>query len=187
MHGAQVLGQGLLQQAWDPVALLYAGAWPLPTVCPRGALFAWMLGGQSSHSVPVPHLPYHVAKCAQPCSALQPGAEPEASPLTVAALLELGAVTSIPQSHNYHHLAWVSDLEQGAAQPGRPPAASRPTTGDSFVVHNNNHDDNSCHLLDTRCGPGSGLGALHAERDPLLLLPSFPPASSTSPGLDHNR
>lgn len=71
-------------------------------------------------------------------------------------------VTSIPQSHNYHHLAWVSDLEQGAAQPAPPPAASRLATGDSLVVHNNNNDDNSCHLLDTRCGPGSGLGVLHA-------------------------
>lgn len=34
------------------------------------------------------------------------------------ALLELGTVTSIPQSHNYHHLAWVSDLEQGAVSLG---------------------------------------------------------------------
>lgn len=94
---------------------------------------------------------------------LKPGAEPEASLLTTVAVLELGTVTSIPQSHNYHHLARVSDLEQGAAQPALPPAASRPTTDDSFMVHNNNNDDNSYHLLDTRCGPGTGLGVLHAE------------------------
>lgn len=32
------------------------------------------------------------------------------------AVLDLGTVTGVPQSSNYCHLVWVSDLEQGAGQ-----------------------------------------------------------------------
>lgn len=32
------------------------------------------------------------------------------------AVLDLGTATGIPQSRNYCHLAWVSDLEQEAGQ-----------------------------------------------------------------------
>lgn len=150
-----------MPQAWIPVVLLHAGGGLLAhCVSTRGP----SLPGARRDSLHTLSLHCsHLAIWLKLCSAVQPGTEPEVSGLIAVAILELGTVASIPQSHNYHHLAWVSDLEQGAAQPAPPPAASRPTTGDGFVVHNNNNDDNSYHLLDTRCGRGSGLDALYAE------------------------
>lgn len=98
-----------------------------------------------------PALPHHVARI----SALFHRREQSQGHWThlAEAVLDLGTVTGIAQSSNYCHLVWVSDLEQGAGSM-RSPAASRPTPGRAVAVHNSNNDGNSCHLLDTYCGPG---------------------------------
>lgn len=114
------------------MVLSYVGTRPLPHCVPmRGSP---LLGARRdclpTMSLYCP-LPCHMVNCANLCSVWQPRAEPKASRLTAVAVVELGTVTSIPQSRNYHHSAWVSDLEPGMARPALPPAASRPTTGGS--------------------------------------------------------
>lgn len=180
---AQAPGMGSQQQAWNFVVLLHAGC---QASIHEGLSFPGCREGQYSHSIPVLYPPCHRVSCANHCSALQPTAEPEASWLIAVAVLELGTDSSHPQSRNYHHLAWVSDLEQGAAQPALPPAASRPTTGNSFAVHNNNSDDNSSHLSDTRCGPGSGSGFYMQNRAYFCSSPSSPLPAPPALGLLQN-
>lgn len=76
---------------------------------------SWSHRRDSVSVLPIPPaLPHHVARI----SALSHRREPSQghwAPLAEA-VLDLGAVTGIPQSSNYCHLVWVSDLEQGAGQ-----------------------------------------------------------------------
>lgn len=109
-------------------------------VCPQGV---WWVAGETVFSprpCTAPASPY--GQLCKPLLSLAAGAEPEASRRIAVAVLELGTVTHVPQSRNYQHLVWVSELEQRAAWPALPPAASRPMSGDSFVVCNNTNDDN---------------------------------------------
>lgn len=138
-----------------------------------GALPFWSHWRNSLLMLPIAPALLH---CVVRISALSHRREQSQGPQThlAEAVLDLGTVTGIPQSSNYCHLVWVSDLEQGAGQhAGLPLPADQPraelwpfiiVTMMVITV-----------IYWTLTVGQALLGVLHGNRasSPLLLLPGF--------------